>query len=67
MSQMSFSYFEYASKRKQPRRKRFLAEMERMVTWSGLLALIESCFSKVGGGRKLYPLEAVLQNWFSLR
>ncbi len=29
MSQMSFSDFEYAGKRKQTRRERFLAEMER--------------------------------------
>ena len=30
MSQMSFSDFEYAGKRKQTRRERFLAEMDRM-------------------------------------
>jgi IS5 family transposase len=41
MSQMSFSDFEYAGKRKQTRRERFLAEMDQVVPWSGLLALIE--------------------------
>ncbi|CAI8960654.1 hypothetical protein ABH908_001975 [Pseudomonas frederiksbergensis] len=72
MNQMSCSDFEYASKRKQPRRERFLAEMARVVPWSGLLALIEPYFPKVGDGRKLYPLEPMLpirllQYWFFLK
>lgn len=71
MSQMSFSDFEYAGKRKQTRRERFLAEMEQVVPCSGLVALIEPHYSKAGGGRKPYPLETMLlvhllQNWFSL-
>ena len=71
MSQMSFSDFEYAGKRKQTRRERFLAEMEQVVPWSGLVALIEPHYSKAGGGRKPYPLDTMLrihllQNWFSL-
>ncbi|CAI8876697.1 hypothetical protein EMIT0P253_350021 [Pseudomonas sp. IT-P253] len=72
MNQMSCSDFEYASKCKQPGRERFLAEMAWVVPWSGLLALIEPYFPKVGDGRKLYPLETVrsihlLQNWFFLK
>ncbi|WP_265532370.1 IS5 family transposase [Pseudomonas saponiphila] len=71
MSQMSFSDFEYAGKRKQTRRERFLAEMNQVVPWNGLLALIEPYYPKAGGGRKPYPLETMLrihllQNWFSL-
>ncbi|KAB0493525.1 MAG: IS5 family transposase [Pseudomonas sp.] len=71
MSQMSFSDFEYAGKCKQTRRERFLAEMEQVVPWSGLVALIEPHYPKAGGGRKPYPLETMLrihllQNWFSL-
>ncbi|MBC9740815.1 MULTISPECIES: IS5 family transposase [Pseudomonas] len=71
MSQMSFSDFEYAGKRKQTRRERFLAEMEQVVPWSGLVALIEPHYPKAGGGRKPYPLQTMLrihllQNWFSL-
>lgn len=54
MSQMSFSDFEYAGKRKQTRRER-LAEMEQVVPWSGLVALIEPHSPKAGGGRKPYP------------
>lgn len=38
MSQMSFSDFEYAGKRKQTRRGRFLAEMDQVVPWAGLLS-----------------------------
>ena len=44
---MSFSDFEYAGKRKQTRRERFLAEMEQVVPWSGLVALIEPHYPKV--------------------
>jgi len=47
---MSFSDFEYAGKRKQTRRERFLAEMEQVVPWSGLVALIEPHYPKAGGG-----------------
>ncbi len=68
---MSFSDFEYAGKRKQTRRERFLAEMEQVVPWRGLVALIEPHYPKAGGGRKPYPLDTMLlvhllQNSFSL-
>jgi len=68
---MSFSDFEYAGKRKQTRRERFLAEMDQVVPWVGLVALIEPYYPKAGGGRKPYPLQTMLrihllQNWFSL-
>lgn len=71
MSQMSFSDFEYAGKRKQTRRERCLAEMDQVVPWTGLLGLIEPFYLKAGGGRKTYPLETMLRihlllNWFSL-
>ncbi len=58
---MSFSDFEYAGKRKQNRRERFLAEMEQVVPWRGLMALIEPHYPKAGGGRKSYPLETMLR------
>ncbi len=45
---MSFSDFEYAGKRKQIRRERFLAEMEQVVPWSGLVALIEPHYPFIG-------------------
>jgi IS5 family transposase len=60
MSQMSFSDFEYAGKRKKTRRERFLVEME-VVPWAGLVALIEPHYPKAGGGRKPYPPETMLR------
>ncbi len=55
MSQLSFSDFEYAGKRKQTRRERFLAEMDQVVSWTGLLGLIEPFYPKAGGGENLIP------------
>jgi len=56
-------------KRKQTRRERFLLEMDQVVPWSGLIALIEPHYPKGEGGRPAYPLAAMLrvhlmQNWF---
>ena len=69
MSQMSFGDAEYAGKRKRTRREEFLAEMEKVVPWSVLEALIEPHYPKAGGGRRPYPLASMLrtylmQNWF---
>ncbi len=69
MSQLSFGDAEYAGKRKRTRREEFLAEMEKVVPWSALEALIEPHYPKAGGGRRPYPLAAMLrvhlmQNWF---
>src|SRR5678816_901399 len=71
MSQISFSDAEYAGKRKKTRREVFLAEMELVVPWKALLALIEPHYPLAGRGRRPYPLESMLrvhlmQNWFSL-
>lgn len=57
MSQMSFSDFEYADKRKQTRRKLVLAEMNQVVPWNGLLKLVEPHCPKADSGRKPYPME----------
>ena len=69
MTQMSFSDAEYSGKRKQTRRERFLQEMEQVVPWKALLALIEPAYPKAGNGRRPYPLGTMLrihliQNWF---
>ena len=71
MSQMSFSDAEYAGKRKKTRREVFLQEMELVVPWKALLALIEPHYPVAGRGRRPYPLESMLrvhlmQNWFAL-
>ncbi|WP_248915671.1 IS5 family transposase [Pseudomonas moorei] len=69
MKQMTFADAEYAGKRKQTRKELFLIEMDRVVPWKGLIALIEQHYPKGDGGRPAYPLMAMLrvhlmQNWF---
>ena len=69
MKQMAFADAEYAGKRKQTRKELFLIEMDRVVPWKGLIALIEPHYPKGEGGRPSYPLMAILrvhlmQNWF---
>ncbi|MGR1217444.1 IS5 family transposase [Metapseudomonas otitidis] len=69
MKQMNFSDAEYAGKRKQTRKELFLIEMDQVVPWKGLIALIEPHYPKGEGGRPAYPLMAMLrmhlmQNWF---
>lgn len=69
MKQMTFADAEYAGKRKQTRKELFLIEMEQVVPWKGLVALIEPHYPKGEGGRPAYPLMAMLrvhllQNWF---
>lgn len=69
MKQMTFADAEYAGKRKQTRKELFLIEMDRVVPWKGLIALIGPHYPKGDGGRPSYPLMAVLrvhlmQNWF---
>ena len=69
MKQMTFADAEYAGKRKQTRKELFLIEMDRVVPWKGLIALIEPFYPKGEGGRPSYPLMAMLrvhllQNWF---
>ena len=71
MSQMSFSDAEYAGKRKKTRREVFLEEMELVVPWKALLALIVPHYPVAGRGRRPYLLESMLrihlmQNWFAL-
>ena len=63
----------HAMKKKQTRREKFLAEMEAVVPWTRLLALIEPHYPKAGpkGGRPPMSLETMLrvfflQNWYAL-
>lgn len=69
MKQLSFADAEYAGKCKQTRRERFLIEMDQVVPWQALTALIEPYYPRGEGGRPAYPLAAMLrvhlmQNWF---
>jgi len=66
---MTFADAEYAGKRKQTRKELFLIEMDQVVPWKGLIALIDPHYPKGEGGRPAYPLTAMLrihlmQNWF---
>jgi len=68
---MSFGDAEYTGKREKTRREVFLEEMDQVVPWKSLLALIEPCYPIAGRGRHPYPLETMLrvhlmQNWFGL-
>jgi IS5 family transposase len=47
MKQTTFADAEYAGKRKQTRRERFLIEMDRVMPWKGLIALIEPHYPTV--------------------
>jgi len=72
MSQRSFASAEYAMKKKRTRREKFLAEMERIVPWSRLTAVIEPLYPKSGrvgrppiGVPKMLRMYCVRQ-WYSL-
>lgn len=70
--QLSFGDAEFNGKRKQTRREMFLSEMDKVVPWKALLALIEPHYPKLGQpGRQPYPLETMLrihflQQWYAL-
>ena len=74
MKQGTFSMTGYFDKGKQTRRERFLAEMEAVVPWARLCALIEPKYpkgSRGSGGRPPLPLERMLrvyflQQWYNL-
>lgn len=61
MSQLSFSDAEGQAKRKQTRREKFLAEMEKLLPWKDLASPISRYYSKSLTGRKPYPLSAMLR------
>ena len=71
--QLGFSDYEQTTAKKQTKREKFLAEMEAVVPWDALVALIEPHYPKASkkGGRPPYPLSTMLrihllQQWYSL-
>jgi len=70
--QTTFSELEYAAKKKQTRRDRFLADIEAVTPWPALVAAIEPLYPKnEGRGRPTIGLERMLrmyvaQNCFGL-
>jgi IS5 family transposase len=72
MSQRSFASAEYAMKKKRTRREKFLAEMERIVPWARLIAVIEPLYPSSGRvGRQPIGVPRMLrmyclQQWYGL-
>jgi IS5 family transposase len=61
--QLGFSDYKQTTAKKQTKREGFLAEMEAVVTWDALMALIEPHYPKASkkGGRPPYPLATMLR------
>ncbi|NKI96834.1 IS5 family transposase [Rhizobacter sp. SG703] len=72
MSQRSFASAEHAMKKKQTRREKFLGEMERIVPWARLMAVVEPLYPTSGRvGRQPTGLAKMLrmyclQQWYGL-
>ena len=69
--QGSFSQAEYAGKKKQTRRDKFLSEMERVVPWARLVERLQPFYPKGERGRPPIGLERMLrlyflQQWYGL-
>ena len=71
MKQISFSQVEFESKRRTTRRERFLADMERVVPWVELMAVIRPHYPTGRRGRPPIDLARMLrvyfvQQWYGL-
>ena len=71
MRQQTFATGDFERYRKPTRREQFLAEMDKVVPWDQLCALIEPFYPKAGNGRPPVGLERMLriyfiQHWFNL-
>ena len=72
MTQRSFASAEYAMKKKRTRREKFLCEMERIVPWARLGAVIEPLYPTSGRvGRQPIGINKMLrmyclQQWYGL-
>ena len=72
MKQVSFASLEYAGKKRVTRREKFLGQMQKVVPWQRLLALIEPHYPSSGRvGRPPIGLERMLrmyfvQQWYAL-
>lgn len=72
MKQASFASLEYANKKRQTRREKFLGEMEQVVPWARLIEVIEPRYPVSGRvGRPPIGVEKMLrmyfvQQWYSL-
>ena len=70
-NQRTFASVAWTQKGKVTRRERFLGEMDAVIPWRRLMALIEPHYPKAGRGRRPHDLERMLriyflQQWFNL-
>jgi transposase, IS5 family len=71
MKQTTFASAAYDRKGKITRRERFLTEMDQVIPWESILALIEPHYPKAGNGTQPMPMQRMLriyfmQQWFNL-
>ncbi len=71
MKQTTFASGAWEKKGKITRRERFLGEMDQVIPWAQILALIEPHYPKAGNGTQPMPMERMLriyfmQQWFNL-
>lgn len=71
MKQTTFASAAWEKKGKVTRRERFLGEMDQVIPWASIVALIEPHYPKAGHGTQPMPLERMLriyfmQQWFNL-
>ena len=70
MKQLGLDYSGFVKQPKKTRKTQFLSEMDRVVSWSKLIALIELHYPKPGKDRRPIALETMLrihfmQQWFA--
>lgn len=71
MKQTTFASAAWEKKGKVTRRERFLAEMDQVIPWEQILALIEPHYPQAGNGTQPMPMRQMLriyfmQQWFNL-
>lgn len=69
--QRTFAGLAWTTKKKVTRRERFLAEMDAVIPWGELVALVAPVYPKAGRGRPPMPIATMLrihflQHWFNL-
>jgi hypothetical protein len=63
MQQTMFASVAWEKKGKITRRERFLAEMDAVIPWARLLALIEPPYPMAGNGTQPKPMEQMLRSY----
>jgi len=71
MNRVSFASLAYDSKKKKTRREKFLEEMDQVIPWAELLAVIRKYYPEAGNGRQPMPMDRMLriyfmQQWYGL-